>query len=601
MEKISSHGSKEIHLSLVISGAVSLGSYEAGALVKLLGAVKESQKPGYQGSKLIIDVIAGASAGAMTGAMVAYCLLYGVREEILYDVWVDETDIKRLLNSFGRGSILSSRQIREIAHKYLKNPQYLPLELLDKSSIQKSPIRLAISLTNLNGRNFSIPIDYPNNKKEDFQVFTFKDGRYYDLMPSEDGWNKELNGTWEDIRNAAVASGAFPVAFEPVELKNRRDKNLSPESMKKSFYTDGGVLNNKPLGIAIDSTFSPKSLGTPDNTQKPLDLDRSSERYFILLQPEAGQVSASMDKKAFTPFEVGINAIFSMPLHQSIYEDIMKIQRLNTHLKWNEEFLSDLGKTIYSLGEDRVDELITIIKNKCRDILSIKKDIALKNQKDGESIYSLENQIELSGAKKEEPEIVKYLRLYINLVGRLRGKGKINVYVIRPTEKVGQEKDILAGEFVMHFGGVLSKKLRKHDFVTGYRNAQEWLAKMGFNNLVSNEVKIYSVKKKKELVLDYDARLGGISFKNLAYLERLRACLTGVKAVEVIFYSFAKNHPKFQKLLNMFIGFLTLLAYPLALIGGGVWIIIAFLVFFIGIFHSFEYLKLFLEFIKNLF
>ena len=581
---------KEIHLALVISGAVSLGSYEAGALVKLIRAVKDSQKPDYKGPKLVIDVIAGASAGAMTGAMVAYCLLTGVKEEIIYQAWVEDIDLKNLENKFGTESILSSRQIEELANKYFKNPQHLPPEYFDKDSVQKYPIRLVISLTNLNGRNFSIPIHLPTGKEE-FSTFTYRDGRYYDLSPDAK-WEEK---TWKSIKEVAIASGAFPVAFEPVKMQNKIETNLDILSPDESFYTDGGVLNNKPLGLAIDASFNPESFGSPENMEKPIDLSGTYERYFILIQPEAGRISPSINKKAFVPVEIAINSFFTIPLHQSLYDDLKKIERINQHIEWNEEFLSALSEKIKNLSEDDSRELEKLLQQKSREILEFKSRIAPEEKR---KIYALENQKELKG---KEPELVKYLRLYINLIGRLRGKGKIYVFVIRPTTEIGKEKDILAGEFLSHFGGFLSRKLRNHDFIVGYRNAQEWLGNMEWNNLVGSDIIIRSLKRKKAQTLHYDARLGKMSFKHLPYWTRLRAYFTGIKAVEVLFYSFAQKHSKFNSFLNLVVGFLKLLAYPLAMMGGGLWVILAFVIFGIGLCHSFGYIQQMFEFIKGFF
>ena len=61
-------------VALIIAGAVSLGSYEAGALTELLYALdklnKKSNEEG-NGNAYELDVITGASAGSLTAAMVA--------------------------------------------------------------------------------------------------------------------------------------------------------------------------------------------------------------------------------------------------------------------------------------------------------------------------------------------------------------------------------------------------------------------------------------------------------------------------------------------------------------------------------------------------
>ncbi len=85
-------------ISIAISGAVSLGSYESGTMYELIHAIKlhNEQNPD---NRIEIDVLSGASAGGMTAAMIAQKLLYDGAElddpvnNCLYDVWVNRVDI----------------------------------------------------------------------------------------------------------------------------------------------------------------------------------------------------------------------------------------------------------------------------------------------------------------------------------------------------------------------------------------------------------------------------------------------------------------------------------------------------------------------------
>lgn len=64
---------QKVKVALVVSGAISLGSFEAGVIAELLRAAQEVDSP------IEIDIIGGASAGAITGTTVAYYLTRGVR------------------------------------------------------------------------------------------------------------------------------------------------------------------------------------------------------------------------------------------------------------------------------------------------------------------------------------------------------------------------------------------------------------------------------------------------------------------------------------------------------------------------------------------
>lgn len=569
-------------MALVISGAVSLGSYEAGALVKLIRAARLSQKPDYKGPRIFIDTIAGASAGAMTGAMLAYCLLFGVREEILYQVWVKDIDLRKIENRFRPDSILSNACIKEIAEKYLKNPGGLSRGDINRENIQNCPVRLAISLTNLNGRQFNIPLRASGGKPDSFKAVTYKDWVYYDLIPGN--WR---DSTWDNIKQAARASGAFPAAFAPVKV--RRKTGTCEKEIKEFLYTDGGVLNNKPLGLAVDAVFSPHSLGMPENAGTPVDLPARGRRYFVLVQPGADETKALKDNDGGSAAEVGFDSLFTIPRHQSIYEDLKKIEKINQHIFWNESFLSELKKKVLGADKNCFNGLEDVLRNKIREMLEYKKNIAPESRKE---IYGFQKQREL--LDESEPDLIRYFRLYVNLIGRLRGKEQIYFSIIRPVKESGMEKEILAGEFLEHFGGFLSEELRRNDFALGYRNANDWLINMGIPELTDDELVIYDKKGKPGQTIEYDCRLGQLKFKDLPYFTRLRAYFTGIKAIEVLFYGFAEKRRGFKRILYLATAFLRILAYALAAIGKGLWIAAAVIIFIVGLVNTVLFIQKYL-------
>ena len=83
-------------VAMAISGAVSLGSYEAGCVYELLNAFKE-HNANPQNTPIEIDVLTGASAGGMTAAMIAQKLLYdkdaldGEESNVGYEAWSSTT------------------------------------------------------------------------------------------------------------------------------------------------------------------------------------------------------------------------------------------------------------------------------------------------------------------------------------------------------------------------------------------------------------------------------------------------------------------------------------------------------------------------------
>ena len=45
------------------------------------------------------------------------------------------------------------------------------------------------------------------------------------------------------------------MVFKPVSISRQHFKQLSPELAKDSLHIDGGVLDNKPIRLALDAVF----------------------------------------------------------------------------------------------------------------------------------------------------------------------------------------------------------------------------------------------------------------------------------------------------------------------------------------------------------
>jgi predicted acylesterase/phospholipase RssA len=256
-------------LAMTISGAVSLGSYESGVVFEVLDALAQHNQWAATNNRpeerIEIDVLTGASAGGMTVAMIAQRLLYdgasmsGAYDNPLYNAWVRDVDIVGLLarqpiEDVAR-SILSSDFVTGISNTYLKGrynpPQPSPAPQPHAALSPDGKLQLGMALSNLNG------IDYSRS--------TLSGGQFI-YTSHEDQFVRELNqvrddspDVWEQIRAAAVACGAFPVAFRVQDLVRNIAEFTSPWLVRSLWagqatttftYTDGGVFQNEPLGMA---------------------------------------------------------------------------------------------------------------------------------------------------------------------------------------------------------------------------------------------------------------------------------------------------------------------------------------------------------------
>ena len=174
------------HIAITIAGAVSLGSYEAGALYELLEAIRQHNgkvEAEQEGQPIYVDVLTGASAGGMTATILAQKLLFDGPSFVsadgnpapwnnpLYETWVQRITLAELLDTtdapIAEGgdpallSLLSSQLIETIAREKLLSDT-VNGEIADHGEHAAiSPageIRLGMALTNLTGVNYGLPM-----------------------------------------------------------------------------------------------------------------------------------------------------------------------------------------------------------------------------------------------------------------------------------------------------------------------------------------------------------------------------------------------------------------------------------------------------------
>lgn len=280
------------YVGLCMAGAVSAGAYTAGVMDYLIEALQEWQKrkdanvPGTPRHNVVIPVIGGASAGGMTGIITAAALnnpiipvtkssanlLAEHPENKLYHAWVDLLGPDMFsqmleagdINGNGIVSLLNSSFIDKVASNILQ---------VDTNNLQPIPsyfdkeLKVFTTLTNLQGFGYNIPFNanIPSNKyymtiHNDYACF-----KMHSASEEEDGWmllDFKANTNIDVARNAAMATGAFPVGLSPRMLTRKSShvnmipwyKNITssfpiPEPDCITLNVDGGVINNEPFEI----------------------------------------------------------------------------------------------------------------------------------------------------------------------------------------------------------------------------------------------------------------------------------------------------------------------------------------------------------------
>ncbi|HEX8817023.1 MAG TPA: patatin-like phospholipase family protein [Terriglobales bacterium] len=259
-------------LAITIAGAVSLGSYESGVAFEVLDALAQhnhwADENNSPDERIEIDVLTGASAGGMTVAMIAQRLLFDgpamnqPYNNPLYDAWIKGVDIVGLLarqpDEPVTHSVLSSDLVCEISETYLmarypklSQPASPPAPQPHPALPSDGRLQLGLALSNLTG------VDYSRLTKSggQFTYTSHEDQLVLEIRQLAD----DRGEIWETIRAAAVACGAFPFAFRVQDLARNIVDFTSQELVRSLWngapsrfftYTDGGVFQNEPLGMA---------------------------------------------------------------------------------------------------------------------------------------------------------------------------------------------------------------------------------------------------------------------------------------------------------------------------------------------------------------
>jgi len=478
-------------LAMTISGAVSLGSYESGVAFEVLDAIAQhnqwAETNGQPDERIEIDVLTGASAGGMTVAMIAQRLLYDgpsmsqPYNNPLYNAWVSAVDIGGLL---ARGtdenvthSVLSSDFVIGISRTYLmgryqNQPQPPPAPLPHPALSSDHKLQIGLALSNLNG------VDYYRSTLSGGQfIYTRHEDQFVrDVDQTSD--DREL--AWEAIRAAAVACGAFPVAFRVQDLVRNIVEFTSPwlvstpwgnQASTTFTYTDGGVFQNEPLGMAKNLV-----------EQVPGGRLNSAHRGYLFVAPKQKSSSAIKNSPGNASYFDAGNANYKTlgarladsVVGQSEFQDWSVAEGYNDQLVLLDERAGEL-QTLFFSGT-----LTPAITSPVSDIL-LKSFFAENNQMTQVSVANLN----AARAQLKQQYVNEYAQfsgrvdladawldtvLVLELAARLHEKEEMFIYDFVAVP------ELLASSGLMAFAGFFDVSYRKHDYDYGRSVAQQRLA-----------------------------------------------------------------------------------------------------------------------------
>ena len=497
----------EIRIGLTISGAIALGAYEGGALAALLcaaQAVNERQRDAMR-----IDAIAGASAGSITGLLAARTLVRGMDPiDAMYGAWVVMPQLEDLAD--GCASPLSVERSRAEAEKLLRADE-------EPKRSQSTPIRMNMALGCLRGLDYSISriVGPP------ISASTYLDwGERTVRRASNIDWYLKENGPLDE----ALASGAHAAAFPPYGLDRRRFRKQYESNGIENFpdsrylwYTDGGTIDNQPLGRALDLT-------------QEIDEDDpvgDAYRLHLLITPDPAHPGGPEPDVWSTPgtgpswLKSGLRAL-KLVRTQQLYDDLRRVEKTNSRISW----LRLVERELLAIMEGRTGDPVGALKAVTKTIHKQRRQ--LDKRKD----------FRQAAAAEQESPLVKALRGALDAATGLSKKSDVAVAVVSPLvlpevkDGTHTPRDVLAGAFLGHFGGFLDQHLRDHDFALGYRSMLLWMEgdsglKRHFLDAGLSSIAVTGAKARwnewnPDRSLDDDDNLGGTTFKKLSFRKKLK-------------------------------------------------------------------------------
>jgi predicted acylesterase/phospholipase RssA len=476
----------DIRLCLSLSGGASLGAYQAGATAALLVTLSHLREE--HGLDVRLDAVGGASAGAIVGMMAAHSVLEGTDGcEVMFEAWVERVSIDTLLRRGSRGP-LSLEGVRAGL-----------TELLERGGRhgtgQRHPLVLHVSLTALRGHTYEIP---GLRREQPVVGVTYSDSRDFRLEPGG-GLRALLEPKGASPLDTVLASASHPGAF-------------APRVVDGLWYTDGGLIQPKPLGRALAA-----ARGVDDG-------DESAARVTLMVHPRSKDPSDAQewsDASYDATWAGGLSRGLAIVSEQPLYDDLERVERDNFRLAWTEQLLERLSPHLADSAAGELRELIGRIE-------------ADKQR--------LEGAPDAGGASEPEPAagVDELIGRAIRDIGGLTGKRHEAVDLISPLLLTEDDDEgvtsLLAGELIGDFGGFLDRELRQSDFALGYESTLAWarggLGECGIpDDAVSGAVEAIEASRP---VSREEARRGHAKERDLPWRARGRLALFLLRAVRAL-------------------------------------------------------------------
>lgn len=315
-QNTAANASRTIDMSLVISGGVSLGAYEAGynwALIKLMSKIGDMNVGIYPS----LQSVAGASAGSINTLLSA---MYRCQKEsipyenriddnLFYETWVhlgledlviEGKDPNNHSTLFTRKPLIekANRIMQHMKKRIFREGCEIPMAF---AVTKVTPIVEEFQGIKIRNQAFAVPL-----------TFRVRHGKVVienREMPPSTAFYISIPGIEKDytkITDVLFASSAFPGAFQQVKLRYRYKGKTASD-----YFIDGGAYNNVPLQQATELAPRTKLFlyMDPSNMRKQPKARTEGKKE----APPVGFLSANL-----SPLTTTVDIFQQMKLYQAI-------------------------------------------------------------------------------------------------------------------------------------------------------------------------------------------------------------------------------------------------------------------------------------------
>jgi patatin-related protein len=368
------HGvTKEIH-RLVRGSALDASSARTAServYGRLLEELSERDREGVR-TRVVVDVIAGTSAGGINGICLAKALAHNLSQDELRNLWFERGDIDGLLAAprfLPRKLKAAWVALRALRHEPLKGqvmaqwvfdafrkmdergpePAVLPTLLPERHLLE-----LFVTVTDFYGYGRQVPYADPNpiHDTRHRHVLAFR----YGGDRREDDFDAGSNGA---LKFAARTTSCIPGVFPPVSFEKLGewlgDRPVDVGTLERRFFrlyelagfppawtwfVDGGVLDNKPFGPAIAAI-----------RERPAEVE--VDRRLVYLEPDPGENQSPSKRAAPSTLGAAIGGLTGLPRSEPILDDLVEVGALNERVRR----IADIVETGWPTVEKRVREI----------------------------------------------------------------------------------------------------------------------------------------------------------------------------------------------------------------------------------------------------